>query len=101
MNYGEAKEMAAEFQLTGEFSRVEIDHFGFVASRNAENENDGFWFVNLWNINPKSGNRNLTMVRDYDMKMVKAYVRKALGKATAKDAAAFARMAAEREVNRD
>jgi len=57
------------------------------------------WEVELWAINARAGNRNLTMVHEYAPKMVKAIARKATGKATARDREAFARMAAERECN--
>lgn len=99
MNYAEACQMRDAFAKTGGFSKIEIEHFGFLAERTSESEMDGKWEVHLRTINPKTGNRSLEVVKEYTLELVPAIARKAAGKATAKDKEVFARMAAERTVN--
>ena len=100
MNYDEAQVMRDEFAKIGGFTKIEIEHFGFLAERTPESEVDGKWEVHLHAVNAGAGNRNLEIVRDFTPGMAKAIGRKAKGKATSRDNEAFSRMAAEREVNR-
>ena len=83
MNETQANEMARFFRETGKFSRVLVGQFR------------GEWEVQLWTVNSSAGNRNLTVVRDFEAKKSDRarVVRKATGKATKRDKAAFARMA--------
>jgi hypothetical protein len=55
--------------------------------------------VELWHVNPRAGNMSLHVIRDYAPELVAAHVRKAIGAATARDTATFARIAAEKQVN--
>ena len=100
MNYDQAVQMRDEFTRIGGFTKIEIEHFGFLARRTPESEVDGKWEIHLHTVNAKAGNRSMEIVRDFAPEQVLALARKAKGKATARDLAAFSRMAAEREVNR-
>lgn len=99
MDRNEAIEMAELFRAIGGFSKVEVDHHGFVSKLTPEIEMDGNWKVDLWCVNAESGNRNLESVWNYEPKMAKAIARKAKGKATKRDHQAFSRAAAERELD--
>ena len=92
MTWESAKAVAEKFRELGGFSRVEISEFGF---------DSGCWCVELWSVNPKAGNRNLHTVDQVPMSAKEyALIKKtAIGKATDRDKAAMARIAAEREMN--
>ncbi len=84
-----ADQVAETFRAIGGFSKVEVQEFGFRT---------GDFRVELWNINPKSGNRNLETVREpVTAKEAALIARKAKGKATDRDKAALVRISAERE----
>ena len=100
MNYSEAVQMKDEFAKIGGFDRIEVVHWGYIDARTPKTETDGKWLVELWSVNARAGNRTLETVREFEPKLAGAIARKAKGKATARDKAAFARMAAEHECNR-
>lgn len=95
MNRNQANEMKAAFESIGGFSRVLVEHHGFAMGNSADN--DGQWRVELWHVNERSGNRNLTCVREYTVnkKQIALIAKDAMGKATARDKAALARIAAD------
>lgn len=55
--------------------------------------------LELWSNNPRAGNMTLHVIDTYAPEMVPVHVRKVQGAATKRDQAAFARMAAEKQVN--
>lgn len=93
MTQQQAKEMADLFREIGGFSKVSATNPTLIAI-----PDDNAWSVELKCVNSKSGNRSIEIVRDYAPKMAKAIARKAKGKSTKRDQAAFARMAAEKEM---
>lgn len=106
MNHAQAKEMSAVFAAMGKFTAVTVEHHGFYELEFGqpmpeELANDGRWTVELRSVNAKAGNRSLEIVRDYtaNPKLIALIAKKALGKATARDMAAYSRMAAEAECN--
>ena len=111
MNYDRAKAVSEMFAAIGGFTSVNVGHHGFYETLDDEVKADGKWCVELWSVNPKAGNRTVTIVRDpisptddaprppADMAEAKRIARLAKGKATEQDRAAFARAAAERAVN--
>jgi len=100
MTLDQAKQIAGLFRSIGGFTSVEIRQPGGDMAGP-----DSPWSVELWSVNSRAGNRNLTMVRDAaevpDMTAAKRIARVAKGKATERDRAALARIAAEKEEERD
>lgn len=96
MNYNQAKEMVAEIQKIRKFApqNLEINHHGFVGQLTAENMDDGKWYVAIWCVNAKAGNRTVTSIDDYNIEAIPLVLKKALGTATKRDLAALARIAA-------
>lgn len=94
MDRNEAKEMAGLFREIGGFTEIKVAQRGgeFAAP-------DSPWEVELWCVNAKSGNRNLELVEEYLPGLAKSIARKAKGKANKRDQEAFARIAAENELN--
>ena len=101
MNYDQAKGMAEAFRAIGGFSKIDTNHHGFLATLTPESQQDGKWYVELWCVNAKAGNRNLETVETYTtaQKDLDRIARKAKGKSTAADRKAFSRMAAEQTVD--
>ena len=91
MTYEQAIEMAKAAKETKLVSDVRVNQLGGEMALPTSP-----WEVEIWHVNPRSGNRNLHVMREYDMPNVPAHVRSAIGKARARDKAAFARIAAEK-----
>ena len=94
MTHESAEKVAETFKLLGGFTKVECMERGY---------DSGCWCVELWLVNAKAGNRNLytvchTPATEKEYKLIR---KTALGKANERDAAALARIAAERELNRE
>lgn len=100
MNYSEANEIADVFRKIGGFSRVTVSHRGFLATLTEEAKTDGKWTVELWVINPSTGNRSVELVDSCTVADCPRIARKAKGKATAADMRAMARMGAESAANK-
>ena len=102
MHYDQAVEMRKAFISVGGFSDVEFEHREFWTFHSPELDNDGEWTVNLWSINAGAGNRNLTVVADYEPTAagIALLAKKAKGTATARDKSALSRMRAEQAANR-
>lgn len=105
MTFNDAKKAAEMFRTIGGFAEVKVEHFGWVCWESPEETEaaraDDKWYVELWSVNAKAGNRTLTRVdalpsSDREAKLI---AKAAKGKATERDRAAMARMRAEREVN--
>ena len=98
MTQTEAMEAAKMFHQIGGFSRVEVEQLGgeFADPANP-------WKINLWSVNARAGNRNLTVIGTAPANTAEAkrLSRQAQGKATARDLAAFARQAADREMDKE
>lgn len=101
MNHHEAKEMAAAIAVLLPGATMRVDHRGFYCTRTPEIEMDGQWEVWATVVNAKSGNVSSSYTREYtaDPKEIARFARRAGGKATAADRAAYARMEAERACN--
>ncbi len=92
MTHESAVATAAMFSSIGGFT-VELEEFGW---------DSGCWRVNLWSVNAKAGNRNLFRV-DYVPTPEEAVLlaKQAKGQAKKRDTESLARIAAEREMNRE
>lgn len=104
MTQDQAVAVAAMFREIGGFTEVRVSQQGgeFALPGNP-------WEVQLWAVNAAAGNRNLTVVRDpvsptddapappANLAAAKRIARLAKGKATARDRAALARIAAEKD----
>lgn len=103
MKRNEAMEMAELFGEIGGFTRVNVYHFGHYEGENPHEVEaymaDHNWLVELWCVNARSGNQNLTSVREFKPQMAKAFARKAKGKATARDRQTFERLTIEKAVD--
>lgn len=98
MNRDEASRVAESFRQLGGFSSVRVEQVGgeFALPTNP-------WTVELWSVNARAGNRNLTVIREVPANLAEAkrLARQAQGKATARDKAALARIAAEKEMEKE
>jgi len=74
MTYDEACEMYRLLKHAGTFSRLELRQVGGEFAEAAAP-----WTVELWSINPKSGNMNLTSVEEYHPEAAEAIARHAMG----------------------
>jgi len=92
MDREDAITAAKMFREIGGFSEVRIDEWGFET---------GCYCVQLWSVNAKAGNRNLTTVDHLpaSMKEAKLIAKRALGKANARDKEALGRIATERTLD--
>jgi hypothetical protein len=96
MTREQAQEMAAKIRECGKFTSVGVRQVGGEFAMP-----DSPWEVELWWVNARAGNRNLTTVRDYAPDMAPAIARKAMGKATKRDQEAVARIETERQMDRE
>lgn len=98
MTREQAKAMYEMFAAIGGCSRIDIKQGSEFDERDAPT-----WHVELWSINPRTGNRSVTIVRTpaeaADLTAAKRLIREARGEATARDRATLARIRAEREMN--
>lgn len=96
MTEEQANAMATAIRDTNKISDVRVEQHGgeFAVPTNP-------WKVELWSVNAAAGNRNLYVIRDYDLSAVESHIRAAKGKATARDKAAFFRHAVSKEMDRE
>lgn len=93
MTAEQAREIAEAIRQTGKVQSVSARQRGgeFALPTNP-------WEVEIWHVNARAGNRTLYKICEYAPTMTDAHVRAAIGQATKRDRAAFARIAAEREM---
>jgi len=96
MTREQAQEMATKIRECGKFTSVKAVQAGGEFA-----EPEAPWYVEIWSVNARAGNHNLTAVEDYTPDMIDAIIRKAMGAATKRDQAAFARIEAERQMDRE